>query len=347
MKRIIWFVTTAALFISCTGLAVAQCAGNQNPGGYDLLQTFSGSQDNLSSLGLGTVQFTGVALPGGKAGNADTIVCRITPLPSPIPTGGATLNIQIVALLLTGSAQYTNPQGITQNVTVYATINQTNGVIPTTQLPQPDSLPTASTGTMTVFPNGTFNTNLLNIQADIIVVPQGQPVTATPIFTKPMPADTMSSNGSTWTTTAPAGYPNSTTFPSGGFYVNEPASGGTTVAFFTSRPVRGSLYALGVVLLGIALLKLRAGISAGRLSLRPIYMCGLAVMAWFVAWRAGKIVLPTIAHAAATAVTTCVPHTTSAWVNEGGGNFVVHKIVSATCTTIQTNTFNVNNTSTQ
>jgi hypothetical protein len=333
MKRIVWFATVAALLVVCSGLTAAQCAGNQNPGGYDLLSTFNGSQDNLSSIGLGVVTFAGVALPGGKAGGADTVVCRITPLPNPIPPGGATLNIQIVALYLQGDSTYNG-----QNVTVYATINQTNGVIPTTQLPQPDSLPIASTGTMTVFTNGTFNTNVLNIQADLIVVPRGQPVTATPIFTTPMPADTMSSNGSTWTTTAPAGYPNSATFPSGGFYVNQPGGGRmVAAAVITSGIVRGSLYGLGLLLVAIAVLKIRSGgVSTGRLAMRPIYLLGLAAMAWFVAWRAGKLAFPTIVHAAA--FTTCVPHTISAWVNEGGGNFVVHKIVTAVCTTIQNTT---------
>jgi hypothetical protein len=345
MKRIIWFATVAALLVGCSGFATAQCAGNANPGGYDLLSTFSGTQDDLSSIGLGVVSFTGVPLPGGLAGNADTIVCRIDALPNPIPAAGAPLNIQVVALLLKGDTQYTNRQGITQNVTVYATINQTqdamvppNYTIPLGQLPQPDQLPTASTGTMTVFSNGTFNTDLLNIQADLIVVPRGQPVTATPIFTRPMPSDTMSSNGSTWTTTPPAGYPDSSTFTAGGFYVNEPgAGGGLGAALITSPIVRGSLYGLGLLLVGIAVLKIRSSASSGRLTLRPIYLVGLAAIAWFVAWRSSKLVFPTIVHAQGV-ITTCVPHTISAWVHEGGGHFVLHKIVSAVCTTISATT---------
>jgi uncharacterized protein YceK len=342
MKRFVWFLAVAALLLGCSGLAAAQCAGNSNPGGYDLLQTFSGTQDNLSSLGLGTVSFTGVPLPGGQAGTADTIVCRITSLPNPIPSGGATLNIQVVALLLTGNTIYTNPQGQTQNVTVYATINQTQEPlqtgqttptyeIPLSALPQPDPLPTPSTGTMTVDSNGVFNTNSLNIQADIIVVPQGAAVTATPIFTKPMPADTISSSGSTWTTSPPAGYPTSTTFPSGGFYVNEPASGGSAV-LITSRAVRGSLYALALLLAGIAVLKIRSEIKGGRLTLRPAYLVVMAAIAWFLSWKAGKLMFPTIVHAkAVSTVASCVPHTVSAWINEGGGHFVVHTIVTAVC----------------
>lgn len=332
MKPAIWFVTAAALLVAYSGLAVAQCAGHQNPGGYDLLSTFSGTQDDLSGMGLGVVTFTGVALPGGLAGNADTAICRIDHLPSPIPPSGATLNIQIVALYLTGSSTYHG-----QNVTVYATINQTNGRIPTSQLPQPDMLPIVSTGNMTVFSNGTFDTNVLNIQADIIVVPQGQPVTATPIFTSPMPADQMSASGSTWSSTAPAGYPNSTTFPPGGFFVSDPSGNlGAVVPIITSRIVRASLYGLGLLLAGIAVLKIRSGINGGRLTLRPVYLMGMAVMAWFVAWRTGKLMFPTIAHAAAVPVTTCVPHTVSAFFHEGG-TVVVHKVVTAVCTTTNPN----------
>ncbi|HEV3041179.1 MAG TPA: hypothetical protein VHA33_25660 [Candidatus Angelobacter sp.] len=325
MKRIILFATLAAMLVGCSGWMAAQCAGQLNPGGFDLLSTFSGTQDDLTVNGLGVVNFSGQPLPGNKAGNADTIVCRKEALPSQLP---ATLDIQIVALLLKGDSTY---QG--QPVTVYATINKTNGSIPATQLPVLDTL-NNSTGTMTVFSGGTFNTNSLNVQADLIVVQRGQPVTATPIFHTPMQADTISASGSTWTTTAPAGYPNSTTFPAGGFYVNNPGGGGlAAAAILTSRAVRGSLYGLGLLLLGIAVMKIRSSLKAGRLSLRPIYLMGLAAMAWFVAWRSSQLTFPTIAHAAA--VTTCAPHTVSAWIQEGG-TVVLHKFVSAVCSTVQT-----------
>lgn len=324
MKGISRFVMAAALLLGCSGLAIAQCAGIKNPGGFDLLQTVTGSQDNLSSIGLGTVTFTGTPLKG-QVGTSDTIVCRITPLPNPVPAGGATLNIQIVALFLQGNSTWNG-----MPVTVYATINQTNGAVPTTQLPQPDMLPIASTGTMTVFPNGTFNTNQLNIQADLIVVPQGQPVTATPIFTTPMPADKISSSGSTWTTTPPSGYPNSTTFPAGGFFVNQPPGGTLAAAAFVTGPVvRGSLYGLGLVLLGITLLKIWSGVKVGKVTLRPVYMTGVAAIAWFAAWKAGKMVFPKIVHAQ---TVVCAPHTQAVFVKEGGV-VVVHKIVTSVCTT--------------
>jgi hypothetical protein len=336
MRHITWFFAVAALLLGCSASAAAQCAGNNTSsvGGYDLLQTMTGTQDNLSSLGLGTVTFSGSPLPG--VGTTDTIVCRITPLPSPIPSGGATLNIQVVALLLSGNATYTNSSNQTTNVTVYATINQTQNAqgtytIPLSQLPVPDQFQMeASTGTMTVASNGTFNTNSLNIQADLIVVPQGQPVTATPIFTAPMPADTLASSGSTWTTAPPSGYPSSTTFPSGGFYVNEPGAGGATItAIRVARPL---LYGLGVVVVGLAVIKVRSGVRGGRLTLRPVYLLALAAVAWFLAWRSSKIVFPHIVHAAiccVPGVTVCTPRTTTVWVNEGGVT-VVHQIVGAT-----------------
>ena len=333
MKRITWFVTLTALLLACCGLAAAQCAGNSNPGGYDLLQTSAGTQDDLSSIGLGVVSFSGSPL-NGQVGTTDTIVCRITALPNPIPPSGAVLSNQIVALQLSGDSTYHG-----QAVTVWATINQTqdaNGVyaIPLSQLPQPDAL-NASTGSMTVFSNGTFDTTKLNVQADLIVVPRGQPVTATPIFTTPMPADSISASGSTWTTTPPAGYPNSTTFPSGGFYVNQPGGGGGLAAsVITSRIFRGSLFGLGLLLVGIAVLKIRSAVNAGRMSMQPIYLMGLAVLAWFVGWKSSKLAFPVIAHAATgpVPISTCVPHTVSAWIKEGG-TFVVHKFVTSVCTT--------------
>jgi hypothetical protein len=337
MKRITWFLALAALLIGCAGLAGAQCAG-QAGGGFDLLQTTSGTQDTNPSSSLSSITFTGVPLPSGGVGTADTIVCRIDPLPNPIPSGGATIHIQVVALQLSGSGTYTPTGGSPENVTVYAVINQTknsSGVyqIPTSQLPQYDTV-NASTGTMTVFPNGTFNTNSLNIQADLIVVSPGGKVTDTPIAHMPMNQDTISTSGSTWTTTAPAGYPNSTIFPAGGFYVNQPGGTLAEVApIISSRIVRGSLYGLGLLLMAIAVLKIRSGVKRGQLSLQPIYLMGLAVLAWFVGWKSSKLIFPTIAHAA-TAVATCAPHTATAWIKEGG-TYVQHSIVTSVCSTTQ------------
>lgn len=375
MKNITLFVGVAALLLGCSGLAAAQCAGQEQFAGFDLLQTTGGSQDNLQSVGLtgsnpdGSVTFTGVALPPvtktgvavQEVGTTDSIVCRFNPLPNPIPSTGVPVTIQMVALYLRGDATYQpNPQATPTAVTVYATINQTQDshgnhafcrdvstdprspcFNPANVLPEPTptsgAYPSPSSGQMTVFPqsgtHGTFDTNNLNIQADLIIVHQNDPVTATPIAVVPMPLDTLTSSGSTWTTSAPSGYPNSTTFPSGGFFVNDPnGTLGAVVPLITSRIFRGSLYGLSLVLLGIAVLKIRSGINGGRLTLRPVYLMGLAAITWFLGWKSSKLVFPTVAHAAGV-MTTCVPHTISAFINEGNGQFFVHKIVTAVCHT--------------
>jgi hypothetical protein len=333
MKRIAWFVAVVGLLAGCSGITAAQCAGNVNPGGFDLLQTPSGSTDNLSSIGLGTVTFQGVALPSiVQAGTADTVVCRITPLTYPIPGGGETLNIQIVALLLqsTGTVICNNSlcgSYSGQAVTVYATINQTNGVIPLNQLPQLDYL-TPSTGSMTVFSNSTFNTNGTTVQADLIVVPPGGAVTSTPIFTTPMPRDSISASGSSWTTTAPSGYPTPPSFPPGGFYVNSFAGSSAVRALIAIRAVKGLLYGFGLLLVGIAVLKIRTSVSSGRLNLRPAYLLVLATIACFLAWRSGSFAFPMVAHAKAICAS---PGPVTVWVKEGG-TYVKHTIQTAGCT---------------
>jgi hypothetical protein len=337
MKRITWLVAVMGLLVGCSGIAAAQCSTGPG-GGYDLLETPNGSTDNLSTAGLGTVTFQGVPLPSvADAGTSDTIVERLNAIPNPIPSGGACIPIQIVALYLqnTGTVICNNPACGSysgQPVTVYATINDVTSVIPLSQLPQYDSL-TPSTGTMTVYSNGTFNTNGTTVQADLIVVPPGAAVTYTPpIFHQPMPADTISASGSSWTTVAPAGYPAPPSFPSGGFYVNSFA-GSQLVTLIASRAVRGSLYGFGLLLVGIAVLKIRTGVNTGRLNLRPVYLLGLAAIAWFVAWRSGSFAFPMVAQAKAV----CAPHSASVWVKEGG-TYVLHVIQTANCSPLSVST---------
>jgi hypothetical protein len=306
MKRITWCITVAVLLVGCAGMAAAQsaCAGLSNPGGFDLFETPTGSSADLSSLGLGTVNFQGLPLPtSADAGFTDTIVCRITPLPQTIPPNGATLQNQIVVLSLqnTGTVICNNPSCGSfsgQPVTVYATINQTNGVIPTSQLPVYDTL-NPSTGTMVVFPNFTFNTPGINIQADIIVVPLNQPVTYTPpIFTAPMPSgDSISATGTMWGTAPPPGYPDPPSFPSGNFFVTG-APGGTparVAALLTTPLIKGLLYGFSLLLVGIAVVKIRVGVNSGRLNMRPVYLLGLFSVAWLLALS--SLVYPTVAHA--------------------------------------------------
>jgi hypothetical protein len=183
---------------------------------------------------------------------------------------------------------------------------------------------------MTVYSNGTFNTNGTTVQADLLVVPPGDAVTATTIFTTPMPADTISASGSSWTSTAPAGYPTPPSFPPGGFYVNSFASAGVSVvrAMFTSGALKWSLYGLGLLFVGIAMLKIRTNAGHGRINLRPAYLLGLAALFCFLAWRSGSFVFPMIVHAKAVCAT---QGPVTVWVNENG-TYVKHTIQTASCT---------------
>jgi hypothetical protein len=103
-------------------------------------------------------------------------------------------------------------------VDVYVTINNSGGAISTSVLPQPDAL-SASTGTMTVRTDGTFDSSF-TVNADVIFVKASTSVTnaANYVAHQPASAITLSSSNSSWSSTPPAGYPSSTTFPSGGIY---------------------------------------------------------------------------------------------------------------------------------
>jgi len=85
-------------------------------------------------------------------------------------------------------------------------------------LPQPDSL-SASTGTATFRTDGTFDSNI-TVNADVIFVRAGTSVTNSANYVGHQAASsiTLTSSGSSWSSTPPAGYPSSTTFPSGGVY---------------------------------------------------------------------------------------------------------------------------------
>jgi len=294
MKCIVRLAAVMVSLLACSGLALGQ--------GYDQLNTGAGTSDDLSSMGLGIVNFQGVPLSSNgnnyDTGTADTIVWR----ESPIPPSGGTINIQIVALYLvnTGTVTCTNPAcSPGQQVTVYATINATNGIIPTTVLPVPDSeFISPSTGTMTVNTNNfTFNTNSTALQADIIVVPEGAPVTAAPIFHAPMSPDHISATGSVWTPTPPPGYPESPFFPSGGFYVALLGGSRARVGGMFFRMLRPFLYGLGIVLMGIAFLEFGSKVRRAQLGMSPAYLLGLAVLICLIAWRAPNYAFPTVAHA--------------------------------------------------
>jgi hypothetical protein len=105
---------------------------------------------------------------------------------------------------------------------VYVTINNSGGTIPTSVLPQPDAL-SASTGTVTIRTDGTYDSSF-SVNADVIFVKAGTSVTNSANYLGHMAASsvTLSSTNGSWSATPPSGYPNATSYPSGGFYPNPP-----------------------------------------------------------------------------------------------------------------------------
>ena len=189
-------------------LAAGSLLGTAQSAGYDVFQTGSGASVDLSSLGLGQVSLQGVPIQS-STGNADTIMYR----PQAVPSGGGTIPVNLWALFMKSVSPVTFNG---QSADVYVTVNATGGAIATTVLPQPDSL-SASTGTITVYPNsdgtgGTFDSSI-TINADIILVIANTSVTnsANYLGHQAAPAITLSQTGSSFTTTAPSGYPLQTT----------------------------------------------------------------------------------------------------------------------------------------
>ena len=184
--------------------------------GYDLLQTGSGASIDLSSVGLGNVSLQGVPI-GTTTGTSDTIMQR----PQNIVFGPGN-QVQVTAIFMK-SVNSTTFMG--QPVDVYVTLNNSGGKIPTTVLPQPDTL-TPSSGSLNVSSNGTFSSTL-TVNADVIFVKAGMSVTNSANYVGHQAATpiTLTSSASTWSSTPPAGYPSSTTYPSGGFYP-KPVHGG-------------------------------------------------------------------------------------------------------------------------
>ncbi len=197
------FLTAAIVLLAFSGVASAQ-------GGYDLLQTGSGAQIDLSSAGLGNVPLQGVPIQG-STGNTDTIMHRT----QDIPAGGGTTPVNVHAIFMKSQNPVTF-QG--QQVDVYVTLNNSGGTIPTSVLPQPDAL-SPSTGSITARSDGTFDSSI-TVNADVIFVKAGTSVTnsANYVAHQPASAINLSSTNSTYTASAPSGYPSSTTYPSGGFY---------------------------------------------------------------------------------------------------------------------------------
>jgi hypothetical protein len=197
-SSLVRFLALAALVLAGSLFASAQGSG------YDVFQTGSGASIDLSSINLGVVSLQGVAIQS-STGNADTIMYR----PQAVPSGGGTIPVNLYALFMK-SVSPVNFSG--HSADVYVTVNASGGTIPTSTLPQPDAL-AASTGTATVHPNsqgtgGTFDSTI-TINADIIFVTAGASVTnsANYLGHQAAPPITLSQTGSSYSTTAPSGYP--------------------------------------------------------------------------------------------------------------------------------------------
>lgn len=194
-------IAVFAAILLTASLVSAQSAG------YDLFQTGSGASVDLSSIGLGVVSLAGVPIQSAT-GNADTIMYR----PQDVPVGGGTIPVNLFALLMKSQSHVTYNG---QSADVWVTVNNSGGAISTTVIPQPDSL-TASSGTLTVYTNNTFDSTI-TINADVIIVTaNGSPSNSTQVLGHQAgPAITLSQTGSSWSTTAPSGYPISATPISG------------------------------------------------------------------------------------------------------------------------------------
>ncbi|HEY6968099.1 MAG TPA: hypothetical protein VJA94_02755 [Candidatus Angelobacter sp.] len=204
MKRLFPYFALLTLLSICSIPVMGQSAG------YDLFQTGSGTSVDLSSLGLGVVNLQGVAIQG-SSGNTDTIIHRT----QNVPSGGGTVSVNVYALFMKSTSSVTF-QG--QSADVYVTINNTGGGVSTSTLPQPDSL-SASTGSVTVRTDGTFDSNI-TVNADLIFVKAGTSVgnSGNWIGHQAASSTTLSSTNSSWSSSPPSGYPAPGSLPSGGFY---------------------------------------------------------------------------------------------------------------------------------
>jgi len=203
MRSFVVVSTTAVLFFLLP-LAQAQ------QGGYDLLQTAPGAKVDLAKLSLGSVSLKGVPIDS-CTGTADTIMERT----QEVPAGGGKVAVHVYALFMK-STRHVTIQG--ESADLYVTINDSNGAISTSVLPQPDALP-GSPGTLTVRRNHTFDSDL-QVNADLIFVKAGaSPTNAANVLRhEPAPTITLQSVNSPWSSKAFAGYPKCSKYPANGFY---------------------------------------------------------------------------------------------------------------------------------
>jgi hypothetical protein len=198
------------MLFACSLAVSAQSAG------YDLLQTGSGSQVDLSTVSnpscgtwpnLGSVTLNGRPFDG-SIGNTDTIMHRTATSQSNV------FNVSVYAL----SLESANPIIFNgQSADVYVTINNSGGNISQSSIPQYGT--TSSSGTVTINSGGTFDSSI-TINAEVIIVSAGQDPSnsANVLCHAGAQGTTLSGTASSYSATAPAGYPSSSTYPSGGFY---------------------------------------------------------------------------------------------------------------------------------
>jgi hypothetical protein len=224
-------------------------------------------------------------------------------------------------------------QGFTgQQVDVHAVINVPGNPPGCINLPVTQDV---SSGTLTQTSGSAFDSTFANVQAQIIAVPPGGDVNGTPVFSQLGPATGMSATGGVLSPNPPPGYPNSTCFPTIPPYVIAVAGGpGPLLRRLATgsvgRVFRASLWGLGSLFLGFALVMFRRSAKNGRLNLRPVYMAGLAVLAWFVAWRAPthpRIVYANGAANGASAISAIA--TTSCSINFEQATLIQHGVAPA------------------
>ncbi|MBZ5533392.1 MAG: hypothetical protein LAO20_18340 [Acidobacteriia bacterium] len=209
MKRCIP-LSFAVVFAAGVFFAYALPASAQQAG-YDLLQTPSGASIGVPGVSPSTVELQGVPICA-CTGPADTIMHRSANI-------GGHASLTVVALFLKNSIPVTRGGS---NVDVYITVNNSDGVIGQSVLPQPDALP-ASTGSLTIRANGTFDSSFI-VHADIIIVPAGADVRnpATHLAHMAAAPVTLGASNNVWSALPPAGYPPECFFPANGFYPGGP-----------------------------------------------------------------------------------------------------------------------------
>lgn len=212
MKR--FFLRSLAVVFAAAAVFVYAPPALAQQAGYDLLQTPPGG----AAIGVGipgvspsTVLLEGVPICACTA-QTDTIMHRSQ-------ASGGHANLTVVALFLKNSVP------VTRNgspVDIYVTVNNSDGVIGQNVLPQPDALP-ASTGSLTIRPDGTFDSSF-TVHADIIVVARGADVRnpSTHLAHMAAPPVSLSANNNVWTPAPPPGYPPECFFPGNGFYPGGP-----------------------------------------------------------------------------------------------------------------------------